>query len=49
MLAFFVMLLCISGAFLSVSMLIHSIVRAEPPGIALWSFICGLFVTATFC
>ena len=49
MLAFFGMLLCISGAFLSVSMLIHSIVRDELPGIALWSFICGLFVTAIFC
>lgn len=49
MLAFFGMLLCVSGAFLSVSMLIHSIVRDEPPGIALWSFICGLFVTAIFC
>lgn len=49
MLAFFGLFFCVSGAFLSVSMLIYSIVHDEQPGIALWSFICGLFVTAIFC
>lgn len=49
MLAFAGTFFCVSCVFLSVSMLIRSIIYDEHAGIALWSFICGLFVTAIFC